>query len=192
VAAGLIGERTPENRLDEVAAMVAISGSASPQTREQIEQALRSGWAGIRLDPARLCGPDGEAEVGRLVAEAAGLIGNGRSVVLYSALGPDDPALVTGPGLGARLGKGQGRLLKAILETTGIRRALVAGGDTSGHAARELGIFALQYAAAAAPGGPLCRALSDQAHFHGLEILLKGGQVGPAGFFEEVRRARPS
>jgi uncharacterized protein YgbK (DUF1537 family) len=186
--AGLIEPQAIASALPEVDAMIAVSGSASPQTREQIEQAIDAGWRGIRIDPETLTGPQAEAEERRLIQEAVDSLQRGRSVVLYSALGPEDPSIVSQPGIGARLGRAQGRLLKAILETTGLRRALVAGGDTSGHAARELGIYALRFASSAAPGGPICRALSEQPLFQDLEILLKGGQVGPPGFFEEVRR----
>ena len=56
----------------------------------------------------------------------------------------------------------------------------MAGGDTCGFAAKQLGIFALQMVIPVAPGAPLCRASSDAARFDGLEISLKGGQNGTA------------
>ena len=185
---GLIRARPAAPGLPEVPGMIAVSGSASPQTREQIETAIQSGWWGLRLDPVKLCSDEAELEIRRLAARSVEKIRNGQSVILYSVLGPDDPAILPIPGTGARLGRLQGRLLRIILEQTGLRRALVAGGDTSGHAARELGIYALELAAPAVPGGPICRARSEQALFNGLEIVLKGGQVGPPDFFETVRR----
>jgi uncharacterized protein YgbK (DUF1537 family) len=66
----------------------------------------------------------------------------------------------------------------------------VAGGDTSGYSALQLGIYALEMAIPIAPGAPLCRASSDQSQFDGLEISLKGGQNGQANYFEQIRRGQ--
>jgi uncharacterized protein YgbK (DUF1537 family) len=50
-----------------------------------------------------------------------------------------------------------------------------------------LGIDALTAIAPLAPGSPLCRALSPDPARDGLEIALKGGQVGGEDFFRAVR-----
>ncbi|CAN5713915.1 hypothetical protein BH23PLA1_BH23PLA1_40740 [soil metagenome] len=73
-----------------------------------------------------------------------------------------------------------------MLERTGLRRAVVAGGDTSGHATSRLGIDALEFLMPMAPGSPLCRASSRRSGLDGLEIVLKGGQVGQVDFFGQV------
>jgi uncharacterized protein YgbK (DUF1537 family) len=78
-------------------------------------------------------------------------------------------------------------LLRELLTATGLRRACVAGGDTCGHAARQLGIYALEYMMPVAPGSPLCRARSHDAAFDGLEISLKAGQVGQPDYFGSIR-----
>ncbi|EQD61121.1 hypothetical protein B1A_09823, partial [mine drainage metagenome] len=68
------------------------------------------------------------------------------------------------------------------------RRVLLAGGDTSSHAVAQLGLSALTWAASLEPGAPLCRAHAERHSRHdGLELVLKGGQVGSEGFFERVR-----
>ena len=69
-----------------------------------------------------------------------------------------------------------------------LSRAVIAGGDTSGHAARELGIYALTATAPIAPGSPLCRAYSDDPAHAQFEIALKGGQIGAPDFFCAVRQ----
>ena len=61
-----------------------------------------------------------------------------------------------------------------ILERTGLRRACVAGGDTCGFAAKQLGIFALQMVIPVAPGAPLCRASSDAARLRRAGNLSEG------------------
>jgi uncharacterized protein YgbK (DUF1537 family) len=46
-------------------------------------------------------------------------------------------------------------------------------------------------AAGLAPGAPLCRAWSALPRRDGLEIVLKGGQMGTPSFFASVRAGRP-
>jgi uncharacterized protein YgbK (DUF1537 family) len=67
---------------------------------------------------------------------------------------------------------------------------VISGGDSSGFAAGALGIFALEAMAPLAPGAPLCRAFSAVSHIDGVEIALKGGQMGPPDYFGSVRAGR--
>jgi len=69
-----------------------------------------------------------------------------------------------------------------------LTRAVISGGDTSGRAAMMLGIDALTAIAPLAPGAPLCRAHAARSDRDGLEIALKGGQVGLADFFVAAKR----
>jgi uncharacterized protein YgbK (DUF1537 family) len=56
----------------------------------------------------------------------------------------------------------------------------VCGGDTSSYVARALNIAALEMAAPMAPGSPLCRVHAEEGSpMRDLEIVFKGGQVGP-------------
>lgn len=72
----------------------------------------------------------------------------------------------------------------------GLSRIMVCGGDTSGHAGLQLGIQALTMIRPLAPGGPLCRAWSEDPAMDGIEIVFKGGQAGPEPYFEWVRSGR--
>lgn len=169
--------------------IVVLSGSASPVTAGQIEWALDEGFEGIRLDAAALVDPDeAPAERDRAVEAALSALETGESPLLYSARGPDDPALEetraridaldADPGsLGERLGTQQGRIARAVLERSGVNRLCVAGGDTSGYVGAELDLLALEFAAPVGPGSPLCHARSRTSAFDGLEVALKGGQV---------------
>ncbi len=78
---------------------------------------------------------------------------------------------------GRTLGPKLGRILRGILNEYRLPRVGIAGGDTSGYVARELGITALEAIAPIAPGSPLCRAHADNA-LNGIEFFFKGGQVG--------------
>ena len=69
-----------------------------------------------------------------------------------------------------------------------LTRGVIAGGDTSGHAAMTLGIYALTALAPIAPGSPLCRAHSDDPAHAGLEVALKGGQMGAPDYFHAAKQ----
>jgi uncharacterized protein YgbK (DUF1537 family) len=84
------------------------------------------------------------------------------------------------------LGNALGELTKELVSQLGISRVLIAGGDTSGYVTRELGVYALECISVLDPGGPLCRAYANEPQFDGLELVLKGGQVGGVDFFERV------
>lgn len=182
---------------DPVDRVVVVSGSASPDTAAQIDAALDGGFEGVRLDTARLMGPDADDECDRAVGAALDALDAGDSVVLYSARGPDDPALEETrraaaengvDDVGERLGARQGELLREILLDRDVPRVCVAGGDTSGHVVPALDVYALEFHSPLAPGCPLCVASSDRERFDGLQITLKGGQTGGESFFDDVRR----
>ena len=167
--------------------LIVVSGSCSPVTKVQIEWALARGFTGLRADVLRLADPGlAEAERARIVYQALDALGGGPGVVIYTALGPEDPHIATGAR--DRLGAEMGRILRALLEHTRLRRAVLAGGDTSGHAARELELTALELLTPMAPGSPLCRAASAEPWLDGLELALKGGQGGKEDYFGCVLR----
>ncbi|BCM86957.1 four-carbon acid sugar kinase family protein [Methylobacterium indicum] len=201
-AAGLLPAEAAPARCGPVARIAVVSGSVSPATAGQIAHALDHGFSGIRLDARRLVDDEAwEREIGRAVAEARAALDAGRDPLVYSAAGPDDPAVaaqreaVRMAGLdpvaaSERLGAGLGRILRAIVGSTGLTRAAIAGGDTSGHAALQLGIDALTALGPLDPGAPLCRAHGAGTSLDGLELALKGGQVGRPDFFTALRQGR--
>ena len=84
----------------------------------------------------------------------------------------------------------QGEILRTLLQETGLRRVCIAGGDTCSHATPVLGIYALEAIVPIAPGGPLCRGAADDPVLDGLELSLKGGQVGKADYFVRLREGK--
>ena len=116
------------------------------------------------------------------------LLAGGRDVLLYTADGPGDSlpppmSLPESLAFNDQLGGVLGEMLRTVLVRSGLRRAVVAGGDTSSHAIQQLGLQALTFAAPLASGSPLCRAHSDVAALDGIEVALKGGQMGQEDFF---------
>jgi uncharacterized protein YgbK (DUF1537 family) len=175
------GEGQPER-------IAVVSGSCSPVTESQIRWALANGFVGVALDAARLADGDGEAAMREALRVGEQALRDGRSVVLYSALGGEGLVSNADKGeLGARLGKQLGRLLRELRARTGITRMMVAGGDTSGFAAQQLAIPAITLLQPLAPGGPLCRAHADDPSIDGIQIVFKGGQVGTERYFGQVR-----
>jgi len=184
----------PEFAASAVEQIVVVSGSCSPVTARQIEWANANGFAVVALDPIRLLQAEGGASWETPLREAMAALDRGGSVVLHTCLGPDDPRLEATRAYlaqtrevgSSRIGQVLGRLLKTILERSRVRRAVVAGGDTCGYAARELGITALEMVAPMAPGSPLCRVYAEDKKIDGMEILFKGGQVGRIDLFGSI------
>jgi uncharacterized protein YgbK (DUF1537 family) len=179
--AGLITPAPPPPKAQAAERLLVASGSCSPVTARQIEQALADGFAGVAMDPQALA--SGEAAAG-YVAQALAALEAGRDVVLYSALGPLEGE--TAPA-GEALGRSLGLMLRELVERSSVRRLLLCGGDTSSHAVQQLGAYALTWAGPLAPGAPLCRAHAETAAIDGLELVLKGGQIGGPRFFSQVK-----
>ena len=167
--------------------LLVVSGSCSTVTERQLRYALDHGYRGILIDPATLLNP-GDAAYTAALEAAAQSLASGRDTILYTALGTPASAAH-----GDLLGIALGNLLRELLarstrSTAPVRRVLICGGDTSSHAVQQLGIHALTWVANIQPGGPLCRAHADSP-LDGLELVLKGGQVGTPDFFDLVRGA---
>jgi len=174
---------------------ILISGSCSPVTARQVAWALEHGAAEVPLDTAAfLNSPKLAADIDTVAQAAAAHFDQGRSVVIHTSRGPDDPRIAASQqtlqsGLNReRLGVILGRILKRILELRQVERVAVAGGDTSGDIARTIGIDALEMSAPLTPGAPLCIAHSEHAALDGVEFTFKGGQVGHDDFFGTLVR----
>jgi len=81
-------------------------------------------------------------------------------------------------------------VLRSVIEQTKLRRAIVAGGDTSGQVARALGIESMEMIAELTRGSPLCRAAAPGSPADGIEITFKGGQIGKQDFFGLVQKGK--
>ncbi|MDB5554131.1 MAG: hypothetical protein JWL86_4115 [Rhizobium sp.] len=191
-AAGLIGERPHFEDAGPVDRIAVVSGSVSPTTERQIRHALDNGFDGIALDPIVLSGDESELAIMQATEAALSILSSGKSVVLYTALGPsaDRGGELTSSGSRHRIGQALGRMQRELVAKAGLSRAVVAGGDTASHALGEMGISALtlKMPLPQTPGSPLCIAHGNEAD--GLEIALKGGQVGGDDYFSMIRAGR--
>jgi uncharacterized protein YgbK (DUF1537 family) len=152
-----------------------LVGSLSPVTAAQVEAAATRYRAAV-LDLPALVGSD--AAVAVQAARCAALLAEGHSVLARGGA-----ARTEGP-LPLAVAQAAGRLLAQVLaRAPQLRRIGVAGGDSSGFALRALGPWALQWAGSLAPGVPLLRMRADAPAHDGLELMLKGGQMGPPDVF---------
>lgn len=178
---GLLGSPNIPAAVAAAKPIVVLSGSCSPVTAGQIEWALKNGFAGVALDATAIGADNSGALMEQHLRQAREALSRNRSVVIYSALG-ERSAETQGELLGTRMG----RLLRELIASTGVRRVAIAGGDTSSHAVAQLGIHALTFAGPLQPGAPLCRAHAADPTLDGLELVLKGGQIGSSDFFGQV------
>ena len=197
---GELGPPPERPRAAAVAQIAVASGSASTVTQRQIEWAEANGFSGVPLDPVAMIERP-VAERGRAIARAREALKRGQSVVLHTAAGPDDARIgatrdaLARAGLpptqsAERLGVELGLILAKVARASQLERVILAGGDSSGYAAGGLGVEALEMVAPLVPGSPLCRARSRDARLDGIGIVMKGGQVGGADYFEAVRQGR--
>jgi 3-oxoisoapionate kinase len=141
--------------------IVAVCGSMSPVTAAQVQWALANGFV--------------EASDAISAWEA---LFEKKSVVIHS--GGMTPQSGIGPALG--------QLLRKVIERRSVKRVIVAGGDTSGAVARELGIESMEMIAELTRGSPLCRVNAPGSPADGIEMTFKGGQIGRVEFFGQVRK----
>ena len=188
--------------------VLAISGSASLLSAQQIDAAIAAGFAEVAVDASALVDESHRQRASQaIVAQASAALERGRSVILHTARGPDDPridrmleTMQTGGSTrehakhegGRLLGTLLGHIVRELLRAVPLKRLLLSGGDTSSQITKVLAPDALVIAARLARGAPLCRFVSTDARLDGLEVALKGGQMGGANFFEEARRGRGS
>lgn len=151
--------------------VLAVSGSRSAQTRRQLEHAAGCGWL---VEPLSFA--DAAAQIAR-VREA---LADGRSVALTSDEAP------AGDDTLARIAEASAAAIRAGADL--VRRVIVAGGDTSGRVTRLLGVTSLEIAANPTENVVLLRASATTPWADGLEMLLKGGQVGADSLFDDIRR----
>lgn len=175
--------------------LLVLSGSCSPVTAEQIAHAEANGFAAIRMDVVAATSPTGaDAEQERLLAEIRAGFARDRGVLVYAARTVDDPsygalsAAAARRGLSFaevqdRLGRFLGQLAHDAVPQFGLRRLVVAGGDTSGRVIEALPVDALELAHPLVRGAPLCRCHSQFDAYDGLQVALKGGQMGGRDVF---------
>lgn len=190
--------KTEQTKVSAANQVLVVAGSCSPITKNQIETAIEAGFVGIKISPSDILNKEELPQ--DLLDKVIQHFNNNESVILYTALGPEDPAIAetrkrfdemgienreSGELIGSQLGKWTMEIMKA----TNVRRIIAAGGDTSGFVTKELKLFALEMVLPIDPGVPLCAGYSSDPTLDDIEIALKGGQMGSSDFFVKIKEA---
>jgi len=182
--AGLMQPRTDAARLAAAGGKPAVlAGSCSAATREQVARMARR-------HPAHALDPVAEPDAARLAAKALSAIAPaleaGKPFLVYSTAEPSQVAAAQ-----ARLGAERAATLiedaLAIvaerLVASGVRRMVVAGGETSGAVVKALGVRALAIGPQIDPGVPWTASVGSEPR---IALALKSGNFGAPDFFEKA------
>ena len=162
-------------------AAAVIAGSCSTATRGQVRRMAKA-FPSFRVDPLALIA--GEPVVERVAEWALKAMERG-PVLIYST---DEPEAVTdaqkllGP---ERTGKMVEEALAGIarrLCAAGVKKWILAGGETSGAVVEALGIRSLRIGPEIEPGVPWTFSLAPE----GLCLAFKSGNFGAEAFFEKA------
>lgn len=164
-----------------------LAGSCSQATLAQIAQAEQS-MPVLRLDPEAIVA--GGSEVARALDWARGHLARGPVLIASSATPDQVAALQSRHGRDA-VGHAIEQTIAAVgaaLVEAGVRRLVVAGGETSGAVVDRLGIPAFLVGPEIAPGVPVLRAVGTR---DAMVMALKSGNFGGPDFFNDAIRLMP-
>jgi 3-dehydrotetronate 4-kinase len=185
--AGLLAETGEADRLPAVGGYAAVlAGSCSAATLEQIERFAASGPV-LALDPLALA-RDG-AEVERAIVWAEQRLGAGPVLIRSSAPSEEVARVQAAVGrerAGAAIEVAMARIARALVER-GVRRLVVAGGETSGAVVAALGVRGLRIGPPIDPGVPWTVSLGEPH----LALALKSGNFGTPDFFRKAFACAP-
>ncbi len=168
---------------------LVISGSCSRATQAQVAHWQRT-RPSLRIDPLAL--DSGEPVVERAVQWLNEHLPQGAALV-YATSSPEEVQRVqTALGV-ARAGHLVEQALANIAQAgirQGVRRLVVAGGETSGAVVQSLGIARLRIGAQIDPGVPWTLAQADDAP--AISLALKSGNFGTEDFFTKALAMLPA
>ncbi|MFJ8952895.1 3-oxo-tetronate kinase [Streptomyces sp. NPDC102381] len=162
--------------------LAVVAGSVSAATNGQVRAFLDTGRPAFSVDPLRIAA--GEDVAAEALAFADTHLSSEGPVLICSTESPDAVRDVQGRVGAAEAGELVERTLARVaqgLVERGVRRLVVAGGETSGAVVQALGLDGLRIGPQIDPGVPWCAApLADGDTLH---ITLKSGNFGGPDFF---------
>ncbi|MEQ8587860.1 MAG: four-carbon acid sugar kinase family protein [Thalassobaculaceae bacterium] len=162
-----------------------VAGSCSAATLGQIAEWEKQ-HPSFNVDPLKLA--DGADVVAEALAFARERIADG-PVLIYASAPPEVVKSIQD-----RLGRAEAgelvesamaRIAKALVDEDGVRRLVVAGGETSGAVVSALGVTGLHIGAQIDPGVPGTVTLGTGEP---IALALKSGNFGAPDFFEKALR----
>ncbi len=168
--------------------VACLAGSCSQATLVQIAEAEKS-MPVLRLDPEKVVASNNEIE--RALDWARGHLGE-KPILIASSSTPDQVAALQKKHGRDAAGHAIEQAMAAISERlvdAGVRRLVIAGGETSGAVVDRLGIPGFLVGAEIAAGVPVLRAVGWP---RGEAVLaLKSGNFGGVDFFNDAIRLMP-
>jgi len=162
-----------------------LAGSCSQATLAQVAEAERV-MPVLRLDPEQLV--NGADETRRALQWAAEHLANG-PVLIASSSAPEQVAALQArhgrDAAGHAIEQAMAALAQGLV-AAGVRRLVVAGGETSGAVVDRLGIPGFLVGAEIAAGVPVLRAVG--AEQGAMLLALKSGNFGGPAFFDDALR----
>jgi uncharacterized protein YgbK (DUF1537 family) len=159
---------------------VVLAGSASGATNGQVAAWLEAGRPALQINPLALA--TGEPVVAQALAFARDA---GQTVLIYATCPPDEVKAVQQQlgveRAGAIVEQALGEIASG-LRAAGVRRFVVAGGETSGAVVQALGVHLLQIGAQIDPGVPATVSTGSEP----LALALKSGNFGGRDFFAKA------
>ncbi|RRV10131.1 four-carbon acid sugar kinase family protein [Pseudomonas sp. v388] len=158
-----------------------LSGSCSVATNAQVAH-WQAGRPAFRIDPLSLA--RGEDQVAAALAWAAGIIEHEPVLIYASALPETVKAaqdLLGVEAAGEMVEEALSRIAAGLVEL-GVRKLVVAGGETSGAVVKALNVEALRIGPPIDPGVPWTVSLRDTP----IALALKSGNFGTVDFFEKA------
>jgi uncharacterized protein YgbK (DUF1537 family) len=181
--------RGRKGTIDEMAVAViggpaaCLAGSCSQATLQQMANA-ESAMAVLHLDPEQIVAGKGEAK--RALAWAAQRITEG-PILIASSSTPDQVAALQSrhgrDATGHAIEQAMADIAEGLVRS-GVRRIVVAGGETSGAVVDRLGIPGFLVGAEIAAGVPVLRAVD--AKEGEMLLALKSGNFGGPQFFSDA------
>lgn len=160
---------------------LVLAGSCAERTLAQLDEFAAHGPV-LRLN---LRTPP-EQSVAEAIAWAADRLVQG-PVAIATSEGTEEVAKLQGElgvaGAAARAERLLSTLARALVEC-GVRRLMIAGGETSGAVVEALGLTTFQVGAYAVPG--ISRLVADDPQGRRLALCLKSGKLGPLDMFATV------
>jgi uncharacterized protein YgbK (DUF1537 family) len=155
-----------------------LAGSCSAATLRQVEEMKRR-CESFEIDPIELRSRDDVVE--RALQWARPRLG-AQPLLVYSTAGPaaveKTQAALGRERAGDLIEQAMGSIARGLV-ALGVRRLIVAGGETSGAVVSALGVHGLRIGAEIDPGVPWTVSLGDPA----LAFALKSGNFGADNFF---------
>jgi uncharacterized protein YgbK (DUF1537 family) len=178
--AGLIPQRDSVEPLPAVGGLGAVvAGSSSVATLGQVA-AMRQTHPALALDPLKLA-EDSRREITAALDWARPKLAAG-PVLIHAGAAPETVAAVQvklgSERAGALIEDALAEIARGLV-AAGVKRLVVAGGETSGAVVQGLGVKALRIGPQIDPGVPACLSVGGPS----LALALKSGNFGAEDFF---------